>query len=489
MENNDLTRVLILLAIINVLIVLAYLLKKINFIPSAIPRKFLHITAISVAAYSFIYINNSAYLLALGLVILLGNYVMYRKEIFEKKDGKSKNLGVFYVPVSYIILVLVMNNFRELAMFSMFVMAFADAGAALVGEFFPLYPYRLGNSGKTISGSFTFAFVTLILMTLSLFLTVDGRIFLSVEAPFKIVIFLLFTTTILTIVEALSTKGADNILIPLFSAFFFYLFFTHPNVIEPTRLMYGFFFALIILVASYKLKFLTNDGSYTAFVLGVFIFGLGGLQWSVPLLTFFILSSLFSKIKKNNSSEYFEKGDKRDSFQVLANGGLPGLLLAVNLINPDAIWFDLYLVSLATSMADTWATEIGNMKKRTTFRILDLTEIQQGISGGISLGGTIGGVLGAAVLALSGLPWIHYFTWLIFSIITLGGILGMLVDSLLGATIQRKNICPVCEKVTEKKVHCGKEALYHSGIKLINNDAVNFISALVMVVIVYFILR
>jgi uncharacterized protein (TIGR00297 family) len=326
-------------------------------------------------------------------------------------------------------------------------------------------------------------------MTLSLFLTVDGRIFLSVEAPFKIVIFLLFTTTILTIVEALSTKGADNILIPLFSAFFFYLFFAHPNVVEPTRLMYGFFFALIILVVSYKLKFLTNDGSYTAFVLGVFIFGLGGLQWSVPLLTFFILSSLFSKIKKNNSSEYFEKGDKRDSFQVLANGGLPGLLLAVNLINPDAIWFDLYLVSLATSMADTWATEIGNMKKRTTFRILDLTEIQQGISGGISLGGTIGGVLGAAVLALSGLPWIHYFTWLIFSIITLGGILGMLVDSLLGATIQRKNICPVCEKVTEKKVHCGKEALYHSGIKLINNDAVNFISALVMVVIVYFILR
>ncbi len=489
MENNDLIRELILLVIINVLIVIAYLLKKINSIPPSIPRKFLHITAISVAAYSFVYVNSSAYLLSLGVIILLGNYIMYKKEVFEKKDGKSKNLGVFYVPISYIVLVLTMNDYRELAMFSMLVMAFADAGAALAGEFFPAFPYKLGNSSKTISGSLTFAVITFILINLSLFLTVDGRIFFSVESPFKIWVFLLYTTIVLTIVESLSTKGADNILIPLLSAFFFYLFFAHPSVVIPLQIIYGFIFALLILAASYKLKFLTNDGSYTAFVLGVFIFGLGGLQWSVPLLVFFILSSFFSKIKKNNSSEYFEKGDKRDSFQVLANGMLPALFLAINLIKQDAIWFDLYLVSLATSMADTWATEIGNMKKRTTFWILNLKEIQQGVSGGISLGGTLGGALGSAVLALSGLPWIHYFTWLIFSIITLAGIFGMLLDSLIGATLQRKNICSVCNKITEKKVHCKKTTLYHSGIKWINNDAVNFISALVMVVIVYFILR
>ncbi len=489
MTNNDLIKVLILLGGINVLIVLAYLMKKIKGMPGSIPRKFLHITAITIAGYSFVYISDSAYLLALGILILLGNYVMYKKEVFEKNKTGEKNLGIFFVPISYLILVLTMNEHRELAMFSMFIMAFADAGAALIGEFFPLAPYTLGSSRKTLSGSLTFAFVTLLLLNLSLFFTVDGKIFMSVEPVFKIWIFLLFTTLILTVAEALSTKGFDNIIVPLLSAYFFILFFTHPFSVSPEGLFYGVLLAGALLYFSFKYKFLTPDGAYAAFILGAVIFGFGGLKWSVPLLTFFILSSLLSKIKKNNFSDAFEKGDNRDALQVLANGGLPAILLGINLIHPDAIWFVLYLISLAVSMADTWATEIGNIKKRHTFWILNLKPVSQGVSGGISLGGTIGGITGAAVLTLSGIAWIRYYPLLIFFLVATGGAVGMFIDSILGATLQRKNRCSVCGKETEKRVHCGKPTRFSSGIKFINNDMVNFLSALTVVVITYFILR
>ncbi len=489
MADNDLIKTLILLAVINVLIAVAYLLKKIKRLPDSIPRKFLHVTAISAAGYSFVAISDYLYLAAIGILILLGNYGMYKKEVFEKNKKGEKNLGVFFVPVSYLIFVFTLNEHREIAMFSMFIMAFADAGAALVGEFLPVAPYTLGNSRKTLSGSLAFAFITLLLLNLSLFFTVDGKIFLSVEPIFKVWIFLLFSTLILTVIEALSTKGFDNIAVPIVSAYFFILFYAHPLSVSSVGLFYGILLASALLYVSFKFKFLTPDGAFAAFVIGSLIFGFGGLKWSVPLLTFFILSSLLSKLKKNNNSDAFEKGDNRDAFQVLANGGVPVVLLAVNLIHPDAIYFVLYLVALAASMADTWATEIGNIKERETFWILNFQPVSQGMSGGISLGGTLGGITGAALLSLSGLPWINYYPQLIFLLVTLAGVIGMLIDSILGATVQRKNRCVVCGKKTEKSIHCGKATEFSSGLKPINNDMVNFLSALAVVIIVYFILR
>ncbi len=489
MAHNDLIRTLILLAVINALIVVAFFMKKITRLSDYVPRKFLHITAISVAAYSFVYIGNEYYLIALGVLILFGNYFIYKKEIFEKNDPEYKNFGVFFVPISYLILIFTMNEHRSLAMFAMFVMALADAGAAIIGENIPVMPYKLGNAQKSISGSLTFAFITLLILNVALFTTIDGKIFFSVEPVYKIWAFLFFSTLILTVSEALSTKGVDNIAVPLLSGFFLMIFFTHPQAVAPGSLLIGVIFAVLLLLFSFKLKFLTTDGSFTAFILGAFVFGLGGLKWSVPLLTFFILSSLLSKVKKNNHSDAFEKGDKRDSLQVLANGGLPALLMMLNLVQPDAIWFVLYLTSLATSMADTWATETGNFKERPTFWILNFEKIEQGISGGISLGGTIGAIAGASILALSGIYWIGAYKWLIFAVVAIGGVLGMIIDSLLGATLQRKNKCVVCSKETEKKLHCNKPTEYHSGIKFINNDFVNFISSFVVVVLVYFLLR
>lgn len=122
------------------------------------------------------------------------------------------------------------------------------------------------------------------------------------------------------------------------------------------------FFASIIAFLSVKARFLTVGGAIAAFILAGLIFGLGGIKWSVPILTFFILSSILSKLRKKRNVEveiFFEKSGVRDHYQVIANGGLGGVLVILYAIYPNELFYLIYLATLSAVCADTWATEIG----------------------------------------------------------------------------------------------------------------------------------
>jgi uncharacterized membrane protein len=70
-------------------------------------------------------------------------------------------------------------------------------------------------------------------------------------------------------------------------------------------------------------------------------------------------------------------------------------------------------------------------------------------------------------------------SWTAVWVISVVGLIGALVDSFLGATIQAQYQCPTCKKITEKTYHCGNENIpLVSGHRVITNDIVNLSNTL-----------
>ena len=253
------------------------------------------------------------------------------------------------------------------------------------------------------------------------------------------------------------------------------------------QLLLGLLFALIIAFLAYRARSLSRSGAYAAVLVGTLIFGLGGWQWAIILLTFFISSSALTRLfgkRKAALNEKFEKGGQRDAAQVLANGAVASLFAGLNFFFPTASWPWLaFAASMAAVNADTWATELGVLNPVPPRLITNGKSVDRGTSGAISFYGTLSSLAGAALIGiLAAILDPHSRSSLItrFLLITLAGITGALFDSLLGASVQAIYRCPRCDKETEHHpVHtCGAETAQVRGWKWLDNDIVNLACAI-----------
>jgi uncharacterized protein (TIGR00297 family) len=254
------------------------------------------------------------------------------------------------------------------------------------------------------------------------------------------------------------------------------------------QILYGFILASIVAYVAHRAHSLNKSGALAATLVGTIIFGLGGWQWAVLLLLFFITSSALSrgfKSRKQGLNEKFSKGHERDAGQVFGNGGLATFFVLVHAFYPESMigWVG-FAAALAAVNADTWATELGVLNPTPPRMITDVRKrVEKGTSGGVSLFGTLASLLGAAVIALPA----AWFTgnWSLFPLITFAGLAGSLFDSLLGATVQAMYYCPTDKKETEKHpLHtCGTKTVHIRGWKWLNNDWVNFACGLFGVLI------
>jgi len=246
------------------------------------------------------------------------------------------------------------------------------------------------------------------------------------------------------------------------------------------NLVIGFLLGSTISLVSYHLRLLSLKGAIATFILAVIIFALGSWMWTIPILSFFILSSLLSKIRKRINPKVdfmFQKSDERDHVQVFANGGFPGIIILLNQIHNTELFYIAYVSAIAAVCSDTWATEIGTFFNTKTFNIINFNHVEQGISGGVSIIGFIGAALGATIITISATPWLN-INYKLLSIILASGFLASVFDSILGSTYQAKYNCIVCRKSIENKSHCGKNAVHINGFKWLDNDGVNFAASL-----------
>jgi len=146
-----------------------------------------------------------------------------------------------------------------------------------------------------------------------------------------------------------------------------------------------------------------------------------------------------------------ERREGRNAWQVLANLAVAALGSVVFSATGNGGWLIAVLAALAEAATDTVASEIGQYRGPKARMITTWERVPPGTDGGITLPGSIAGLaaslLIAAVATVGGmLPLAQLW------IPVAAGFAGMLIDSILGATLQRRG--------------------------WINNEAVNFFATL-----------
>jgi len=247
----------------------------------------------------------------------------------------------------------------------------------------------------------------------------------------------------------------------------------------------SFFLAGIAALGAWRLGLLSINGMIGASLLGGIVYGLGGIEWAILLISFFLSSSLLSKSfsrRKKKMAKVFAKGGQRDWAQVAANGGVGAivLLMAVADILTAAQAWMAFAASLAAVNADTWATEIGVLSQKLPRMITNGRQVAAGTSGAVSLVGNAAAFSGALLIAILGTILMRgnvlpAFVWMV----TLAGLAGAMIDSWLGASVQVIYFCPKHKKETEQfpKHYCGSTTEYLRGWRWMSNDWVNFLSA------------
>lgn len=216
---------------------------------------------------------------------------------------------------------------------------------------------------------------------------------------------------------------------------------------------------LIVVAISIRTKKLSTRAALTAAVIGLMTFIGIGYTGLAMLGAFFVMGVLATAHKKEQKALDGKHPQQRTSGQVFANGGVAAIMGILAIF--DRLHADAYVVmaagSLASAAADTLSSELGMVYGKRFYNILTFRKDVKGLDGVISLEGTLIGAAGAMVIAA--VYSIAYGFNYLFFMITLAGVLGNVVDSLLGATLERKNI--------------------------IGNDMVNFINTLSAALLAY----
>ncbi|WP_188975888.1 DUF92 domain-containing protein [Halocalculus aciditolerans] len=234
----------------------------------------------------------------------------------------------------------------------------------------------------------------------------------------------------------------DDPLVILSVALLLWLFADlHPDV-GAVRVGVAIAATVVFGYLSYATGAASVAGMLTGVFLGLLAVVLGGYGWFVVLMAFFGVGGLSTKFR------YDEKTDRgvaegnsgaRGTGNVLGNSAaaLAALLLyaaSPGLPVPSDVFLFAFAASVATALADTLSSEIGGLYGPPRL-ITTLEPVDPGTDGAVTWQGELAGLAGAALIALLALA-LTPLDAVDAVVVLVGGIAGMTMDSLAGATIE-----------------------------------------------------
>ena len=175
-------------------------------------RKFIHIMLGNWWFIAMYFFTNVWFAIFVPITFVIINYVSYKQDLIKVMERKKQDgLGTVYYAISLFILAIVSFGIYQkpiLGLIPNVIMAYGDGFAAVVGKYIKSKTYKVGETKKSIAGSITMFIISLIFIT----------IFLTTRYTFElwqIVLIGIIMSGIVTIIEAISVKGIDNISVPV----------------------------------------------------------------------------------------------------------------------------------------------------------------------------------------------------------------------------------------------------------------------------------
>lgn len=174
-------------------------------------RKFIHIMLCNWWFIAMYFFDNVIWAAFVPFTFVIINYLSYKRDIIkvmEREKDEQDGLGTVYYAISLLVLSIVtfgIYHNQEAGLVSILIMGYGDGLAAIIGKTLKSYKYKIGDTKKTLAGSATMLIVTFLI--LSVFFVYMGISFWYLKA--------ILAAIVLTVVEAISIKGTDNITVPI----------------------------------------------------------------------------------------------------------------------------------------------------------------------------------------------------------------------------------------------------------------------------------
>lgn len=202
------------------------------------------------------------------------------------------------------------------------------------------------------------------------------------------------------------------------------------------------------------LRGVTNFGAITGAVLCFLLYIGGGLGAFAMVVVVFALAWVSTRVGYRRKMQLgtAEKREGRRASQVLANLSVGAVCALIYGLSRQSAWLLASVAALAEAAADTVSSEIGQTSSSTARLITNWEAVEAGTDGAITVLGSVAGITaGSFVGATAVLAGLIPGAWIVFPV--LAATVGMLADSLLGASLERQRV--------------------------LNNDGVNFLGTLI----------
>lgn len=175
-------------------------------------RKYIHIMLSNWWIIAMAFFDNPIWASVLPFIFIIINYYSYKKDFISVMERSNQDgLGTVYYAGSLLFMTIYTFGIIKnplIGLVSILIMGYGDGLACVIGRTVKSYEYLIGKTKKTIAGSATMLVVSFII--LSVFLAYLGINLWYLKA--------LILSIIITVIEAISIKGTDNLTVPIITS-------------------------------------------------------------------------------------------------------------------------------------------------------------------------------------------------------------------------------------------------------------------------------